>query len=525
MDKFSSNFLKKLIKTVKDSALLTWGGRVVAAVSGGVDSVVLLFSLYELRRYFGINIACASFDHKIRASSGEDILFVAGLCKKFSIPFYTESKDVKAYAKDNKLNLEEAARILRYGFLTRAAADFNAEKLAVAHHLDDFAENFIIRLITGGGAGAIAGIPVKSGSIIRPFINHTKSEILDFARKNSVPFREDYTNNDTRILRNFVRQDIMPKLKERNPSFLKTVCNTSEILKKDDEFIAGTAFKLFKDIAKPDINGKKIVFAQDDLSAMEEALLYRLLKISVSGISEGGYGNINEFFVKKTIIYYKHFKAFIELIKSKKPNAYFNINSFIAVRREYDKIIVEYIPLCTKLTFKSFDFELKNSSGYFNFRAVPKTKTAPGFGYNYSIKKNGAAKDGGAYTYRIKIEEINKTFYIKKLGNEITEKIKKDIFKKKFNFEPNTAYFDYDKITFPVVIRPFKEGDRLAPLGMKDDKKLKEYFIDKKVPANIRKIIPIVIFGDKIAWVSFNVISDNIKLTESTVNAGIMGVE
>ena len=175
MDKLSSSFLNKLTKTVKDSGLIAWGERVIAAVSGGIDSTVLLCSLYELRHYFGINIACASFDHKIRLSSGGDITFVGDLCKKLSIPFYTESRNVKLYAKENKLNLEEAARILRYRFLIKTAADFKAEKIAVAHHLDDFAENLVMRLITGGGAGAISGFNVRSGLIIRPLINHSKS--------------------------------------------------------------------------------------------------------------------------------------------------------------------------------------------------------------------------------------------------------------------------------------------------------------------------------------------------------------
>ena len=107
MDKFSSFFLSKLIKTVKDSGLLTWGDRILIAVSGGVDSTVLLYSLYELRHYFGITLACASFDHKIRPSSHEDILFVSGLCKKFSLPFYTEQADARDYAKKLKLNLDE----------------------------------------------------------------------------------------------------------------------------------------------------------------------------------------------------------------------------------------------------------------------------------------------------------------------------------------------------------------------------------------------------------------------------------
>jgi tRNA(Ile)-lysidine synthase len=503
VDKFSSYFLKKLIKTAKYSGLLTWGDRVIVAVSGGVDSAVLFSSLYELRHYFGISIACASFNHKIRASSGEDILFVAGLCKKFSIPFYTESKDVKLYAKDNKLNLEEAARILRYGFLMRAAADFKAEKIAVAHHLDDFSENFIMRLISGGGTGALAGFKVKSGIAIRPLINHSKSEIKDFANKNSIKFVEDCTNADTKILRNFVRLNIMPSFKERNPNFLETVKNTAEILRKDDDFIQNTADKLFKDIAKYANNEKKIICRRGDLIQVEDALLYRFLKISVSHISKADFNNNNNFFIKKPTIYYNNFKAFVELVKTEKPNTYFYINSSIAVRREYDKIIIENVLANATLTFGSFNFEIKGCA-----------EQPPD--YLYVI---------GGDTRSIKINEISKTFYIEKLDSEISADIKNDILNKRFNFKPDAVYFDFDKIIFPVSIRTFKAGDRFNPIGIDNNKKLKEYFIDKKVPANIRKTVPIILFGNTIAWVSYNTVSGLIGITESTKNVGLMKIK
>jgi tRNA(Ile)-lysidine synthase len=512
LDKFSSSFLNKLTKTVKDSDLLAWRERVVAAVSGGIDSTVLLYSLYELRHYFGINIACASFDHKIRPSSAEDITFVKDLCKKLSIPFYTESKDVKLYAKENKLNLEEAGRILRYRFLMKTADDFKAEKIAVAHHLDDFAENLFMRLITGGGAGAISGFNVQSGIVIRPLINHSKSEITDFANKNSIKFVEDYTNADTKILRNFVRLNIMPSLKECNPSFLKTVKNTAEILRKDDDFIEKIARKSFNDIVKPNINGKRIVFEKNDLLRLEDALLYRILRISVLNACGYNSKNKNEIFIKKPIVYYKNIKAFVQLIKSKKPNTYFYINSFTAVRKEYDKIIIEYIPSAKNLIFKSFNFELEEP--------LESPKSGLKKRYNYLI--DNAAETG---RHSVNINEINKVFHIEKLSAEASDKIIKDILEKKIDFQPNIAYFDYDRISFPIIIRPFNEGDRFVPLGIKGGKKLKEYFIDKKVAVNIRKIIPVILFGGKIAWISFNEISDDIKITELTRNVGIMRIE
>ncbi|MFW0883490.1 tRNA lysidine(34) synthetase TilS [Candidatus Acidulodesulfobacterium sp. H_13] len=503
-------FLKKLVKTIMDSNLLVWGDRVMIAVSGGVDSTVLLLSLYELRHYLGIDIACASFDHKIRTSSDKDIAFVAGLCKQLSIPFYSGGENVKSYAKNNRLNTEEAARILRYRFLMESAVDFGAKKLAVAHHLDDFAENFIIRLITGSGSGAMAGIAVISGIVIRPFINHTKREILDFAEKNSIKFREDYTNYDKRILRNFVRLEIIPLLKERNVSFLKTIRNTSEILRKDDDFIEKTAFKLFKEIATPDTFQKRIIFDANALIGVDEPVLYRFLRAAVLSTDEKYCESNLYIFSKKIIVSYANFKVFLKLIKSKKPNTYFFINSFICVRKEYNKVAIEYMPLsCRNLTFKSFNFELKLS----------KDASMTNCNYNYLID--------GKTPGTIKIDEIGKTFYIKELDGKTGKRVKLNILRKRFDFaSPDVVYFDYDKIVFPVTIRPFKEGDRFVPLGIiAGHKKIKEYFIDKKVPLRIRKIIPLVIFGDEIAWVSLNTLSNNIKITEFTNVVGVMGIK
>ena len=519
MDKFSSFFLSKLIKTVKDSGLLAWGDRALVAVSGGVDSTVLLYSLYELRHYFGITLACASFDHKIRPSSHEDILFVSGLCKKFSLPFYTGQADAKDYAKRLKLNLEESARILRYNFLMESALDFGAQKIAAAHHLDDFAENFIMRLTVGGGGGAIAGIPVKNNIIIRPLIRHTKQEIINFARDNSIKFREDYTNYDKKIFRNFVRLNIIPQLKKHNKSFLKTVYNTSGVLRSDDEFINAAAKDLFDNISKlffSKTEGNRlllsqIVFNRKDLIGSHRALLYRLLKISILSLWQPQDIVDKNIFSKKPIVSYSNFEAFVELVKSKKPNAYFNIKHLISVRREYDNIFIEHILLNNKLTFKSFDF---------NF-------TGNGKEIKYKCILNELDKTKYKDVSDIEIKELGRSFFIKKLKEKETYRIKAGIlkFKKNTSVPANVAFFDFEKLKFPVAVRTFKEGDRFVPLGAGGHKKVKSYFIDKKVPMKVRKTLPIILFKDEIAWVSFNSISETIKITESTKYAGIMFIK
>lgn len=573
-NKGTSFFLRKFYYAVEEFKLIERGDLILAAVSGGVDSVSLLYSLYFLRHTLGIKIACAVFDHEIRESSYKEVEYLKDLCNILSIRFYTDKANIPAESKINKKSIEETARNFRYRFLYKTADKIHADKIATAHHLDDFAENFLMRAITGGGSGSIAGIKVKNGIIIRPFIKFSKNEIIDFASLNSIKFFEDYTNYQENIFRNNIRLNIIPEFKKINPSFLSTLYRTSEVLRKDDEFIENYAKEIFRNtILNTGYKDSGILtFNIVHLLKLPEAVLYRLFKIAIYEISigmggmnnnsrnnydnsanndSGVYGNrkntndvktdtdidnINTTLVNLKIsdkednggrclspinsdnqngadnfISYGNFKNLLNIIKSGKPNISFNLNKNVRVIKSYEKIIFE------KIENNKYIGKIRDINYYFplNYKYYE-------YLINYDdIIKNNADDMKTINKSVIHIKEIDVDLAIGKLSSVNTEIIINKLMKKKFKKNSaNAILFDFDKLSFPVKIRNFINGDRFIPLGMRHEKKVKDFFIDKKIPELYRHSIPIILFGGQIVWIGFIMMSDTIKISEFTKNIG-----
>jgi len=522
-NKGTSFFLRKFIYTVEEFKLIERGDLILAAVSGGVDSVSLLYSLYFLRHILGIKIACAVFDHGIRESSYKEVEYLRDLCNILSIRFYTDKANILAESKINKKSIEETARNFRYKFLYKTADKIRADKIATAHHLDDFAENFLMRAITGGGSGSIAGIKVKNGIIIRPFIKFSKNEIINFAGLNSIKFFEDYTNYQENIFRNNIRLNIIPEFKKINPSFLGTLYRTSEVLRKDDEFIENYAKEIFKNtILNTGYKDSGILtFDIVHLLKLPEPVLYRLFKIAIYEISSGigGIGGINNSSPNNydnssngdSFISYGNFKNLLNIIKSSKPNISFNLNKDVRVIRSYEKIIFE---------------KIENNKYIGNIRALNYYFPLNYKHYEYLIDYNDIFKNNADDIKTINksvihIKEIDAELTIGKLGSVNTTIIINKLMKKKFKKNSaNAILFDFDKLSFPVKIRNFINGDRFIPLGMQHEKKVKDFFINKKIPELYRHNLPLILFGGQIVWIGFIMMSDIIKISEFTKNIG-----
>lgn len=204
------------------------------AVSGGVDSMVLLHCLRCLK----IPLKVYHMEHGIRGrESTRDMEFVKSKCNKLGIECVTKAVDIPKIAKQNGVSVETAARQARYEFLDSADVEF----IATAHHMDDLAETVIMNLVRGSGLGGLGGIPARRGCYIRPLINITRSEIEQYAKKNGIEFRQDCTNEDTAYTRNYIRKEILPRLKNINGAVIENIARTAGLLREDEQALSGLA--------------------------------------------------------------------------------------------------------------------------------------------------------------------------------------------------------------------------------------------------------------------------------------------
>lgn len=223
---------------------------VTVALSGGKDSVALLYGLLELKEEFGLKIYAAHFNHLLRGEeSFRDEDFVTVLCQKLGVPLVCERGDVKTYAKKQKIGLEDAARQLRYEFFARV----NKGVVATAHTASDNLETLLLHIARGSGIDGLCGIPQKRDIFIRPILNVTSEETEAFCKKNGYEFVVDSTNLTDFCSRNFIRLNVVPLLKQLNPSLNGAVSRLIDSVKADREYINLQAEKLYKTCKKDNV--------------------------------------------------------------------------------------------------------------------------------------------------------------------------------------------------------------------------------------------------------------------------------
>ncbi|MHA6247068.1 tRNA lysidine(34) synthetase TilS [Pontibacter sp. CAU 1760] len=227
--------LQKVSGFIQSHRLCQPESRILAAVSGGIDSTVLCEVLHQLKYDFAV----AHCNFGLRAEEAEaDQLFVKKLAKKYEVPFFTENFNTSAFAEQEKLSTQMAARTLRYQWFEAVRQREGYDYIATAHHSNDTTETILLHLTKGTGIAGLHGIPPKNGHIIRPLLSITKDDIYEFVTTQKIVWREDSSNETTKYQRNKIRHEVIPVLKEINPSLEETMQQTAERVSHAEAIVA-----------------------------------------------------------------------------------------------------------------------------------------------------------------------------------------------------------------------------------------------------------------------------------------------
>ena len=220
-----------------ENSLIAKGERIGIAVSGGVDSMALLNYLHGLSQDAGFSIIAIHVNHNIRANSKKDAAFVSKYCKQNEIDYVGYNVDVPMHAKQNKLSIEQSARILRYESFKTAITKKKLDKVAIAHHSADQAETILLNIFRGSGLAGASGMQAKRGPYIRPFLETKKEDLVGYCYHGQIPYIQDESNFDDTHSRNFLRNRIMPLLTREWRGVEKNITDFGKTARTDDEYL------------------------------------------------------------------------------------------------------------------------------------------------------------------------------------------------------------------------------------------------------------------------------------------------
>lgn len=440
-------------RTVREECRLESGRIVIAGVSGGPDSLCMLHLLVK----HGLPVVVAHFDHSLRTESAADAQHVREIAESLGIPFVLEKLDVRNYAKQSKISIEEASRLARYQFLFKEAQRMSAQAVAVAHTADDQVETVLMHLLRGAGLSGLKGMehrcvmPVWDQNIplVRPLLDFWRQDVLEYCNQFNLQPVFDASNMDTTYYRNRIRHELIPYLEEYNPHIRRGIWRMAETLAGDYEVLNEQIEKTWLRCCVKD-QEHQVILAATELIKLPVGLQRSLLRYGVEQFRPG-----------LRDVDFEMIERGIDFIHNPTRTHQIDLGANLCLSQEGDLLFL---------------------SKWGEQTADEEWPTAPK-GVNLELSIHG-------------IIQLNQTWWLEAEWADFSgnENVKIT--------DPYHTWLDGELLIFPLVIRGHNPGDRFQPLGMKGHSmKVSDFFINEGLSRRLRDQWPLLWSGNKIAWI------------------------
>jgi len=447
MELFQHNLLKYNLVERND--------KILVAVSGGIDSSVLLDLFCSVQDKFNIQLKVVHINHGLRGDESDaDTEFVLELAQRYNLKCLVKRVDTRNYSLENKLTIEEGARILRYRFFDDMLRNTQFNKVATAHNADDQAETILDHLMRGSGIRGLAGMAIMRDNYVRPLLGVSRKDIELYARERKIKFRVDSSNWELKYKRNRIRHELIPYVKRQfNPNIIPVLIRSGDIFRETEDYLMEEAKLALQNCLISTKAHETILNLPAYLTNAPIIRKYIIFNI------------LERLGVHKSVIRYQSMNRLLRLAEERKSGARLKIMENWEALISIDEFVFH------RRYNENFSFEIKIDTTYHLFK--------------------------GDVTFRIHLID----------PVEVENVV---------NPDANVEYIDFDKVRTPLYLRNPRKGDRFRPLNMRGEKKLSDFFIDEKVPNYLRGRVPILECQDGIIWVCGYRIDDRYKITDNT---------
>ena len=428
-----------ITKTIRKHSMLKGDETVLVGLSGGPDSVCLTVALRQI--FPDLKLNAAYIDHGLRPEeTPSEIALCERLCEQLGAGFYRRAINAGEFSRKEKLNLQEAARRLRYSELEYIALTTDSSLIALGHNLDDQCETFFMRVLRGSGPKGLSGIPPKRNMIIRPLIETSRQEIEGFLKSEEIDFVTDSSNLKEDYLRNRLRSTLMPVLREINPNILGTVSRTCDILNEEERYFFITVTKKLMTLITHKTDTAIEMFT-GPFETLDRAIARRVIRRAIEETRS------------LRAIGLEHIEDILILAMRGKAGDSLDLPGGLTAYKKYSTFVI------------TSDKPLRLS--------------------DYTLSEEGF----------VELSETRRKLKASLVDREEAGRIMRS---------PNKlrTILDADKTPFPLNIRSRQDGDHFYPLGFGKRKKIQDLMVDEKVPRFERDEVPVVLSGDRIAWVA-----------------------